>query len=177
MAKREATFMQVRDGIIAALRRAYPDPNVHIRAERTHQNVKEGDFNIILVTTRTPSHLEDVWLHSVTFDVVYYAVRDASALDDMMRVATDLPLLLETITTPSGAKIHPAGSVEPTIMDDDTLHCIVRYDYHVIAKRVHVDEFGNETPYKPDGTLDDTELMRRLELHNIPKEDDKHGES
>lgn len=167
MAKRELTFEQVRDGIILALNSAYPNTNV--RSDRAPQSVNDGEFNVVLVTTRTPSHLMDAWLHSVTFDVVYYVDRSESAIDDMMRVATDLPLLLETITTPSGAKIHPVGSVEPTPMDDGTLHTVVRYDYHVIARRVRVDDQGHE--------ISDTDLMRRLELHNIPKEDDKHGES
>ncbi|MBQ6092994.1 MAG: hypothetical protein IJL00_04915 [Clostridia bacterium] len=171
MVAKELTFEQVRDGIIMALHRAYPDAAVH--SDRTLQNVVEGAFNVVFLPPRTPAHLGDVWLHSVTFDVVYYADSN-SITDDMMSVATDLPLLLETITTPSGVKLHPAGSVEPTPMDDDTLHTIVRYDYHVIAKRVRVDD-GIETPYKPNGDLDDTELMRRLQLH-IPKEDD-NGES
>lgn len=176
MAKREATFEQVRDGIVAALRRAYPNPKVHIRSERTHQNAENGDFNIILISPRTLTSMMDVWQNSVTFDVVYYADRDTSVIDDMMRVATDLPLLLETITTPSGVKLHPANKPEPTPQDDDTLHTIVRYDYHVIAKRVHVDEFGNEIPYKADGTLDDTDLMRRLDLH-FPEKENDDGES
>lgn len=174
MAKREATFEQVRDGIIAALNRAYP--GVHVRSERTHQNAENGDFNVILISPRTLNNIGDVWQNSVTFDVVYYANRDASVIDDMMRVATDLPLLLETITTPSGVKLHPVSKPEPTPQDDDTLHTVVRYDYHVIAKRVHVDDLGNETPYKADGTLDDTELMRQLDLHFPAKENDD-GES
>lgn len=172
MAAKELTFEQVRDGVIAALNGAYP--GTHVRSDRTPQNVEDGDFNVMVVSTRTVGHLGDVWLNSVTFDVVYYADSD-NATDDMLRVSTDLPLLLETIKTPSGVMLHPADRPEPTPHDDDTLHTVVRYEYHVIAKRVHVDDLGNETPYKPNGKLDDTELMRRLHLH-IPKEDD-NGES
>ena len=160
MAKRELTFEQVRDGVILTLDSAYP--NAKIRSERAPQSVNDGDFNVVLVSTRTPAHLMDVWLHSVTFDVIYYVDRGGSAIDDMMRVATDLPLLLETITTPSGAKLHPVGKPEPTPQEDGTLHTIVRYDYHVFARRVKVDDQGNE--------ITDTDLMRRLHLH-LPKEE------
>lgn len=160
MAERELTFEQVRDGVILALDSAYPD--AHIRSEQTPQSVNDGDFNVVLVAMRALSHLMDVWLHSVTFDVVYYVDRSESAIDDMMRVATDLPLLLETITTPSGAKLHPVGKPEPTPHNDGTLHTIVRYDYHVFARRVKVDDQGNE--------ITDTDLMRQLHLH-LPKEE------
>lgn len=165
---RELTFTQVRDGIILALKRAYP--NAVIRSDKTLQNVNDGEFNVVYVTSREPEKLGNYRLHNVTFDVIYYADQN-NATDDMLRVATDLPLLLETITTPSGAKVHPTGDIEPAPQDDGTLHTIVRYQYHVLAHRVHVDEQGNETPCRPDGTLDDTDLMRQLHLH-LHREDE-----
>lgn len=156
MAK-DLSYTQVRDGIILALKRAYPDAVV--RSDKTPQNVNNGEFNVIFVTARTPEHVGDFWLHSVTFDVVYYCDPN-SITDDMLRVCTDLPLLLETIKTPSGVMVHPADGIEPNPQDDDTVHTLVRYEYHVKAQRVR-----DNRRYKPDGTLDDSEIMRRLELH------------
>lgn len=166
--KRELTFEQVRDGIILALKKAYP--NAAIRSDRTLQSVNDGDYNVIFITFSEPEKLMNIRKHTVTFDVIYYAERN-NVTDDLLRVSTDLPLLLETITTPSGAKVHPEGSVEPVIQDDDTLHCIVRYAYHVDARRVHVD--GDEsTPYDIHGNPDDTELMRVLDLRLPPTEEE-----
>ena len=61
---KELTFEQVRDGIIMALKHAYPDCNV--RSDYTPQNVSDGDFNVIFVTSQTPEHVGDYWKHSVT---------------------------------------------------------------------------------------------------------------
>jgi hypothetical protein len=144
---KELTFEQVRDGIIRALKHAYPDCDV--RSDYTPQNVSDGDFNVLFVTSQTPEHVGDYWKHSVTFDVVYYC-GPKSITDDTMRVCTEVPLLLETITTPSGAKLHPV-SVEPATQDDKTVHIVVRYDYHVKAWLLE--------------NADDSELMMRLQLH------------
>lgn len=144
---KELTFEQVRDGIIMALKHFYPDCNV--RSDYTPQNVSDGDFNIVFVTSGTHNHVGDYWTHSVTFDVVYYC-DSRSITDDTMRVCTEVPLILETITTPSGAMLHPV-SVEPTTQDDDTVHIVVRYEYQAKAWLIE-----NE---------DDSDLMRRLQLH------------
>lgn len=154
----ELTFSQVRDGIIMALNKAYPDAPIF--SDTAPQDVKDGSFNVVFVSTREREKLRDYKVHSATFDVVYYADHD-NFTDDILRVSTDLPLLLETITTPSGAKAHPEGDISTVTQDDDTLHCVVTYTYRVIAKRVTIKD-GQE--------LSDYDLMRRLILH-LPKED------
>ena len=116
----------------------------------------------ITVNAREREKLYEYRTHSATFDVIYYADRN-NVTDDILRVSTDLPLLLETITTPSGAKAHPEGEINPVQQDDDTLHCVVTYTYQVNAKRVKVDDEGHE--------LSDYDLMRHLYLH-IPAEAD-----
>ena len=158
----ELTFSQVRDGIIMSLHKAYPTAAVF--SDTAPQDVTDGSFNVILVSVREREKLSDYRLNSATFDVVYYADH-SNVTDDMLRVSTDLPLLLETITTPSGAKAHPE-ELTITPQDDDTLHCLVTYTYHVIAKRVHVDDDGNE--------VSDYDLMRHLIIH-LPAEEDENG--
>ncbi len=169
MAEKELTLTQVRDGIILALKRGYPTAKV--RSDRTPQNVNSGEFNVIFITAREPEKLMNHRKYTATFDVIYYADTE-NETDDMLRVCTDLPLLLETITTPSGAKVHPEDAIEPEMQDDGTVHCIVRFGYHVFARRVHVDDQGNETPYDIHGELDDTELMRVLDLRLPPNEEE-----
>ena len=160
MAK-ELTFGQIRDGIIMSLHTSYP--NAPIFSDTAPQDVVDGSFNVVLVSTREREKLTDYRKHSVTFDVVYYADHD-NVTDDMLRISTDLPLLLETITTPSGAKAHPEGEISPVPQDDETLHCFVTYTYNVIAKRVHYDDEGHE--------IFDTDLMRHLTIH-LPAEVDE----
>ena len=159
MTERELTFTQVRDGIVSALKRAFPEANVF--SERTLQCVNNGDFNVAYVVADEREQLGDRRMYAVTFDVIYYCNSD-SVTDDSIRVSQDLPLILGTIKTPSGAVVHVQNNVAPTPHDDDTLHTVVQYAYHVTAKRVTVDDEGRE--------VTDTDLMRRLQLH-IPKED------
>ena len=156
----ELTFAQVRDGIIMSLHKAYP--TAAIFSDTAPQDVVDGSFNVVLVDVREREKLGDYRTHRATFDVIYYADH-SNVTDDMLRVSTDLPLILETITTPSGAKVHPDGDVAPAPQDDDTLHCVVTYMYNVIAKRVKIDDEGHE--------LSDYDLMRHLYLH-IPAEAD-----
>ena len=159
MTERELTFTQVRDGIVSALKRAFPEANVF--SERTLQGINNGDFNVAYVVADEREQLGDRRVYAVTFDVIYYCNSD-SVTDDSMRVSQDLPLILGTIKTPSGAVVHVQNNVAPTPHDDDTLHTVVQYAYHVTAKRVTVDDDGRE--------VTETDLMRRLQLH-IPKED------
>lgn len=155
----ELTFSQVRDGIIAALNAAYPDAPIF--SDTAPQDVADGSFNVIFVNAREREKLKDYRTYSATFDVIYYADRN-NVTDDILRVSTDLPFLLETIKTPSGAKAHPEGDVETVLNDDETLHCVVTYTYRVIAKRVRIED-GHE--------VSDYDLMRRLYLY-LPAEVD-----
>ena len=132
---------------------------------------RNSNIPVIFITAREPEKLMNHRKYTATFDVIYYADTE-NETDDMLRVCTDLPLLLETITTPSGAKVHPEDAIEPEMQDDGTVHCIVRFGYHVFARRVHVDDQGNETPYDIHGELDDTELMRVLDLRLPPNEEE-----
>ena len=161
MAK-ELTFTRVRDGIIMALHKAYPTAPVFSYTE--DQDVTDGSFNVVFVNARGREKLGNFRTHLATFDVIYYADRN-NVTDDILRVSTDLPLLLETITAPSGAKAHPEGEIQPTKQDDDTLHCVVTYAYGVMAKRVTIED-GQE--------LYDYDLMRRLILH-LPAEVEDNG--
>lgn len=164
MANKELTLIQVRDGIILSLKKAYP--NAAIRSDRTLQSVKDGDFNVLFVAFGEPEKLGNIAKITATFDVVYYADRD-NVTDDLLRVSTDLPLLLETIKTPSGVKIHPDGMIEPSVQDDDSLHCLVRYAYRVDARRVTIDDEGH--------IVVDTDLMRILDLRMPPIQEGTYG--
>ena len=157
----ELTFAQVRDGIIIALNAAYPDAPIF--SDTAPQDVIDGSFNVVFVNAREREKLGTYRVHSATFDVVYYADH-GNVTDDVLRVSTDLPLLLETITAPSGAKAHPEGEIQPVLNDDDTLHCLVTYTYRVLAKRVTIED-GKE--------LSDYDLMRRLYLYLPAEVDDE----
>lgn len=155
----ELTFLQVLSGIGSALRKAYPDAAIF--HETTLQSITAGSFNVIALEASQVEQLGSRRKNSVTFDVVYYPLPQCP-IEDCLRVATDLPLLLETITTPSGAKLHPI-SIDTNIVDD-VLHSTARFDYGVIARRVMVDDSGHETDYTQHGDLDNTEIMQKLEM-------------
>ncbi|MBR3552477.1 MAG: hypothetical protein IKN72_03705 [Clostridia bacterium] len=155
----ELTFRQVLDGVGTALRGAYP--NAAIFRNRTLQSVTPGSFNVIPVSAEPLEQLGKRRRYLLTLDVIYYP-DEADAVGDCLRVQTDLPLLLETITAPSGAKLHAGDLVMNTA--DNVLHCIAQFDYFVFAERVTVDDDGNEIGHTVHGDLDDTDLMRILEM-------------
>lgn len=154
----ELTFNQVLSGITLALSKAFPKAQIFDKS--TPQQVSPGDFNVIPVAIRKLEQLQRRQKFSATFDIIYYPIEEDEA-EDSLRVATDLPLILETITTRDGDKIHCIRDLELNIVDD-VLHCTAVYQFFVLAKRVTIDDDGNE--------ISDTDLMRHLTLKIPTKE-------
>lgn len=154
----ELTFNQVLSGITLALSKAFPSAQVFDRT--TPQQVSPGDFNVIPVSIKKLEQLQRRQKLSATFDIIYYPMED-DATEDSLRIGTDLPLILETIATPDGDKIHCIRDLDINFVDG-VLHCIAVYQFFVFAKRVTIDDNGNE--------ISDTDLMRHLTLRIPTKE-------
>ena len=135
------TFKNLSDGISLALSRAYPKANVFCK--KALQQVSPGDFNVVPVSIIPLEKLNTLVKYKVLFDIIYFPI-EGDECDDCLRVATDLPLILETIETPGGAKVHCINDITINIVDE-VLHCSATYQYVVFAKRVpaKVDENGD----------------------------------
>ena len=126
------TFKNLSDGISLALSRAYPKANVFCK--KALQQVSPGDFNVVPVSIIPLEKLNTLAKYKVLFDIIYFP-REGDECDDCLRVATDLPLILETIETPGGAKVHCINDITINIVDE-VLHCSATYQYVVFARRV-----------------------------------------
>ncbi len=135
----ELTFNNVLSGITLALSSAFPYAQVFGKA--IPQQLSPGDFNVIPVSVRPVEKLGSRRKYNTVFDVIYYPLEDDES-EDCLRVATDLPLVLETITTPQGSKIHCVNDLEINIVDG-VFHCLVHYSYFVFENRVTVNDDGS----------------------------------
>lgn len=135
------TFRNLSDGIALSLKNAFLKANIF--CNKALQQVSPGDFNIIPVSIVQVEKLLTHAKYRVLFDIIYFPI-EGNECDDCLRVATDLPLILETIETPDGAKVHCTSDVTINIVDE-VLHCSVTYQYTVSEKRVpaKVDENGD----------------------------------
>ena len=135
----ELTFNHVLSAITLALSKAFP--NAQVFDKTTPQQVSPGDFNVIPVSVKPMEKLNTRRKYNTVFDVIYYPLEDDES-EDCLRVATDLPLILETIKTPEGSKLHCVNDLEITIVDG-VLHCLAHYSYFVFEKRVTVNDDGS----------------------------------
>lgn len=135
------TFRNLSDGVSLALSKAFPKANVFCK--KALQQVSPGDFNVVPVSIIQLEKLGTLVKYKVLFDIIYFP-HEENECDDCLRVATDLPLILETIETPDGAKVHCVNDITVNIVDE-VLHCSAAFQYVAFASRVpaKVDENGD----------------------------------
>ena len=149
------TFKDLSDGISLSISKAYPKANVFCR--KALQQVSPGDFNIVPVSIIQLEKLNTLYKYKVLFDIIYFP-KEGNECEDCLKVATDLPLILETIETPDGAKVHCINDTTINIVDE-VLHCSAAYQYVAFAKRVpaKVDKDGNIIEDENGDPIEDTE--------------------
>ncbi len=130
----EINYNSIFDGITLALHRAFPTVQIHGRTLR--QGLHPGDFNVLPITPQHSGQMGIRASRSITFDVIYYPA-EKGGREECLDKANLLPGVLGTVTTPSGDKVHGTG-FEITV-EDDVLHCIVRYP-HFVHTTTDVDE-------------------------------------
>ena len=124
-------FNQIFDGITRALHQAFPEANIH--GGVVEQDLQNGDFNVVPITT---SHLEQMGKRAQNkplFDVIYYPT-DSGGYTESLRVAHQLAFLLRSIKTPNGDTVHCLSF--DTTVEVDALHCTVSYPYFIYTSDV-----------------------------------------
>ena len=116
----EINFNQIYDGVTLALHRAFP--NAHIHGGTVKQDLKDGDFNVLPITTNHTEQMGTRSQQKPVFDVIYYPSK-AGGRTESLRVAHQLAYVLRTIQTPNGDKVHCLTF--DTTIEDDALHCLV----------------------------------------------------
>lgn len=122
----ELSYNGIFDGVTLALHRAFPTVQIHGRTVK--QDLHPGDFNVLPITPQHSGQMGIRASRSITFDVIYYPT-EKGGREECLDKANLLPQVLGTITTPLGDKVHGTGF--ETTIEDDVLHCIVRYPHFV----------------------------------------------
>ena len=122
----ELSYNGIFDGVTLALHRAFPTVQIHGRTVK--QDLHPGDFNVLPITPQHSGQMGIRASRSITFDVIYYPTENGGR-EACLYKASLLPQVLGTITTPSGDKVHGTGF--ETTIEDNVLHCIVRYPHFV----------------------------------------------
>lgn len=122
----EIDFNQIYDGVTLALHRFYPRAKIH--GGEVKQDLHDGDFNVLPLTTSHTEQMGSRAKRKPVFDVIYYASR-AGGRTECLQIANNLPQVLRIIQTPNGDKVH-CLSFETTI-EEDVLHCLVGYPHFV----------------------------------------------
>lgn len=122
----ELSYNGIFDGVTLALHRAFPTVQIHGRTVK--QDLHPGDFNVLPITPQHSGQMGIRASRSITFDVIYYPT-DKGGREECLDKANLLPQVLGTITTPLGDKVHGTGF--ETTIEDNVLHCIVRYPHFV----------------------------------------------
>lgn len=122
----ELSYNGIFDGVTLALHRAFPTVQIHGRTVK--QDLHPGDFNVLPITPQHSGQMGIRASRSITFDVIYYPTENGGR-EECLDKANLLPQVLGTITTPLGDKVHGTGF--ETTIEDDVLHCIVRYPHFV----------------------------------------------
>lgn len=137
----ELSYNSIFDGVTLALRRAFPAVRIHGRTVK--QDLHPGDFNVLPVIAQHSSQLGTRASRSVTFDIIYYATEQGGR-EECLEKAALLPDAVGLIVTPQGDRVHGVGF--DTTIEDDVLHCIVRYSHFVY--RPSVEESAEEIKMK-----------------------------
>lgn len=122
----ELSYNGIFDGVTLALHRAFPTVQIHGRTVK--QDLHPGDFNVLPITPQHSGQMGIRASRSITFDVIYYPTENGGR-EECLNKANLLPQVLGTITTPLGDKVHGTGF--ETTIEDNVLHCIVRYPHFV----------------------------------------------
>ena len=122
----ELSYNGIFDGVTLALHRAFPAVPIHGRTVK--QDLHPGDFNVLPITPQHSGQMGIRASRSITFDVIYYPTENGGR-EECLDKANLLPQVLGTITTPLGDKVHGTGF--ETTIEDNVLHCIVRYPHFV----------------------------------------------
>lgn len=137
----EISYNSIFDGVTLALHRAFPTARIH--GMTVKQGLVHGDFNVLPVTVQHSSQLGTRANRSVTFDIIYYATEQGGR-EECLEKAALLPDAVGMIVTPQGDRVHGVGF--DTTIEDDVLHCIVRYPHFVY--RPSVEESAEEIKMK-----------------------------
>ena len=128
----EISFNSIFDGVTLALHAAFPAP-ARIFGEEVKQDLKSGDFNVIMPGAGHDLELTGRYKRTPTLDVIYYPKCGKAECYD---VADQLTTVLESITTPEGDVVH-ATSCAWTVTGG-VLHVLVEYDHFVYKPREDV---------------------------------------
>ena len=128
----EISFNSIFDGVTLALHAAFPAP-ARIFGEEVKQDLKPGDFNVVMPGAGHSLELTGRYKRTPTLDVIYYPKCGKAECYD---VADQLTAVLESITTPEGDVVH-ATSCEWTVTGG-VLHALVGYDHFVYKPREDV---------------------------------------
>lgn len=140
------TLKQVYSALCAKIGEEYPGKEIY--GSSVHQNLDEGDFNIIPVSVNIVSQIGDKVLVKLLFDCIYYA----EDYDELLEMAEGLPLAIRKIKTDGGDVLHGTMNTPAGEIYDGVLHCMVSYDYFGLIKHI-----------VPDGEYEDgTDLMYYL---------------
>ena len=128
----EISFNSIWDGVTLALHAAFPAP-ARIYGDEVKQDLKPGDFNVVMPGAGHNLELTRRYKRTPTLDVIYYPKHGKAECYD---VADQLTAVLESITTPEGDVVH-ATTCEWTVTGG-VLHVLVTYDHFVCAPQDHI---------------------------------------
>ena len=128
----EISFNSIFDGVTLALHAAFPAP-ARIYGDEVKQDLKPGDFNVVMPGAGHNLELTRRYKRTPTLDVIYYPKHGKAECYD---VADRLTAILESITTPEGDVVH-ATSCEWTVTGG-VLHVLVTYDHFVRVPQEHI---------------------------------------
>lgn len=128
----EISFNSIFDGVSLALHAAFPPPT-QIHGDEVKQDLKPGDFNVVMSGAGHGLELTGRYKRTPTLDVIYYPKEGRAECHD---VADRLTTVLESITTPEGDVVH-AKSCTWTVTDG-VLHMLLAYDHFVYRPREDV---------------------------------------
>ena len=94
----EISFNSIFNGVTLALHAAFPAP-ARIYGDEVKQDLKPGDFNVVMPGAGHNLELTRRYKRTPTLDVIYYPKHGKAECYD---VADRLTAVLESITTPEG---------------------------------------------------------------------------
>lgn len=139
------TLKQVYDALTRKISKVYPQKEIY--GSSVHQNLDEGDFNVIPISATITGQMGDRVQIKALFDCLYYSEDYENLLD----ISEGLPLAVRQIETESGDIIHGILNSPTTEISDGVLHCIVSYEYFGLVKQI-----------LPEGEEAETDLMYYL---------------
>ncbi|MDE6261589.1 MAG: hypothetical protein K2M42_12190 [Oscillospiraceae bacterium] len=128
----EISFNSIFDGVSRALHAAFPPPT-QIYGDEVKQDLKPGDFNVVMSGAGHKQEVGRRYKRTPTIDVIYYPREDNAECYD---IADQLTAVLESITTPEGDVVHATSCT--WAVTDGVLHVLLTYDHFVYRPREEV---------------------------------------